>query len=62
MHLRQPVTFPKKSLLEKEGLSKTLDFLDIIDEDSPHGYLYKNSTDHSLKEVGELCTTEFQTW
>eukprot|EP01112_Ceratiomyxa_fruticulosa_P003869 TRINITY_DN1417_c0_g1_i1.p1 TRINITY_DN1417_c0_g1~~TRINITY_DN1417_c0_g1_i1.p1 ORF type:complete len:278 (+),score=56.15 TRINITY_DN1417_c0_g1_i1:614-1447(+) len=36
-HVRNPITFHKKTLLQKEGLTKTLDFLDTIDEDLPTG-------------------------
>ena len=36
-HFRTPVTAKKKSLLQKEGLSATLDFLDTLDEDIPKG-------------------------
>lgn len=37
LHLRAPETFQKKTLLEREGLSKTLDFLDLVDDDIPKG-------------------------
>jgi len=37
VHLRQPITFPKKTLLQREGLSKSLDFLDTIQDDIPKG-------------------------
>lgn len=36
-HFRQPETAHKRTLLQKEGLSKSLDFLDTIDEDIPKG-------------------------
>jgi len=37
VHLRPPLTASRKSSLQKEGLSKSLDFLDTIDEDIPKG-------------------------
>jgi radial spoke head protein 9 len=36
-HFRQPETTHKRTLLQKEGLSISLDFLDTIDEDIPKG-------------------------
>lgn len=39
LHLREPRNLAKKSLLEKEGLSKSFDFLDTADEDVPKGNL-----------------------
>jgi hypothetical protein len=36
-HLRDPVALLKKSILQREGLSRTQDFMDTIDEDLPQG-------------------------
>ncbi len=36
VHARPPVKLPLKSLLEQEHLSKSLDFMDTIDEDVPN--------------------------
>jgi len=36
-HLRHAESLPRKSLLEREHLSKTLDFLDTLREDTPNG-------------------------
>jgi hypothetical protein len=41
-HFRNPVTANKKSLLQKEGLSASLDFLDTLDEDIPKGRPYSS--------------------
>lgn len=37
MHLRSPENIQKKTLLEKEPLIRSLDFMDTIDEDVPRG-------------------------
>ncbi len=36
-HLREPVALLKKTLLQREGLSRSLDVMDTISEDTPKG-------------------------
>lgn len=36
-HLREPEQLHKKTLLQREGLVKSIDFMDTIDEDVPTG-------------------------
>jgi hypothetical protein len=37
-HFREPEKLLKKYLLQREGLSQSLDFMDTVDEDIPNGY------------------------
>lgn len=40
-HLRQPANLINKSLLQREGLSRSIDFMDTIDEDVPQGNTFE---------------------